>query len=212
MQYEKAWNCQIDGVASRRMGSIWVESLGHAFELALDLLAAAVRDCTDALWESPMWPVPTPPPDQQFLGADSKPITDPERLVTLARRLVERRSTPWSVAWHALECLDYDLSGDFSPWAPPAPFTAYAHWRDLPSMEVAWSRPELLAYIEYSRRRQHGVLAQLTDEQAASPLPGTHRYAGQPYARLLAGIPAHTTEHAAQIRQFITDPATRPQQ
>ena len=34
------------------MTSIWVESLGRGFGEALDLLAAAVRDCTDELWES----------------------------------------------------------------------------------------------------------------------------------------------------------------
>ena len=41
------------------MTSIWVESLGRNFEAALDLLAAAVRDCTDERWEASMWAVPT---------------------------------------------------------------------------------------------------------------------------------------------------------
>jgi hypothetical protein len=36
------------------MTSIWVESLGRTFDAALDLLAAAVRDCTDDLWKSSM--------------------------------------------------------------------------------------------------------------------------------------------------------------
>ena len=31
------------------MMSIWVEGLGRTFDQALDLLAAAVRDCTDEL-------------------------------------------------------------------------------------------------------------------------------------------------------------------
>lgn len=33
-----------------------------------------------------------------------------------------RRSTPWSVAWHALEIVDYDLTGDLAPFSPPPPF------------------------------------------------------------------------------------------
>ncbi len=41
------------------MGSIWVESLGRIFDGALDLLADAVRDCTDDLRETSMWDVPT---------------------------------------------------------------------------------------------------------------------------------------------------------
>ena len=40
------------------MTSIWRESLGRNFDAALDLLAAALRDCTDDLWESSMWEVP----------------------------------------------------------------------------------------------------------------------------------------------------------
>jgi hypothetical protein len=33
-----------------------------------------------------------------------------------------RRSTPWSVAWHALEIVDYDLTGDLAPFSPPPTF------------------------------------------------------------------------------------------
>lgn len=68
------------------MASIWLESLGRSFEQALDLLAAAVRDCTDELWETSMWPVPAPDPEYQFRGPDWKPITDPAQRRTLARR------------------------------------------------------------------------------------------------------------------------------
>lgn len=59
------------------MASIWVESLGRSFEQALDLLAAAVRDCTDDLWETSMWLVPAPDPARQFRGSNWNPVTDP---------------------------------------------------------------------------------------------------------------------------------------
>jgi hypothetical protein len=186
------------------MASIWAESLGRGCEQALELLAAAVRDCTDALWETPMWRVPAPAPDHQFLGSDWKPVTDSAQRRALAQRWARRRSTPWSVAWHALECFDYDLTGELGPWAPPPPFTGHPHWRDLPSLPAAWSRSELLAYIEYCRRRVRDALAGMTDEQAATPLPPAHRYRGRPHAWVLTGLVGHTTEHAAQIRQFIT--------
>jgi hypothetical protein len=186
------------------MTSIWVESLGRNFEQALDLLASSVRECTDADWETPMWHVPGLGPEHQFLGADWKPVTDPEKRRALAERWVERRSTPWSVAWHALEGLDYDLSGEFSPWLPPPPFAGHPHWRDLPSLPAAWSRPEVLGYIGYCRERVRNTLAGMTDETAATPLPPTHRYRGQPYAWIVTGLPVHTTEHAAQIWQFTT--------
>ncbi|MEX0784444.1 MAG: DinB family protein [Dehalococcoidia bacterium] len=192
------------------MASIWVESLGRSFEQALDMLAAAVRDCTDELWETPMWQVPALGPDHQFLGSDWKPVTDPEQRSTLAQRWVERRSTPWSVAWHALEVFDYDLSGELGPWAPPPPFSGHPHWRDLPSLPAVWSRSESLGYIDYCRQRVGDTLAGMTEEKAVRPLPPTHRYGGQPHAWLITDLVRHTTEHGSQIRQFITAAGIAP--
>jgi hypothetical protein len=186
------------------MASIWVESIGREFEQALDLLASAVRDCTDELWETSMWRVPLPDAAHQFLGADWKPVTDPAQRSALAQRWVERRSTPWSVAWHALEVLDYDLNGESGPWAPPPPFTGHPHWRDLPSVPAAWSRTDILGYIDYCRQHARNTLEGMTDEKAARLLPPAHRFQGQPHAWIITGLVRHTTEHASQIRQFIT--------
>jgi len=186
------------------MAAIWVESLGRSFEQALDLLAATVRDCTDELWEMSMWHVPAVDPDHKFVDSDWNPVTDSAQRRALARRWVQRRSTPWSVAWHALEGLDYDLNGESGPWAPPPPFTGHPHWRDLASLPAAWSRSDVLGYIEYCRRRVRDTLTHMTDERAAKPLPPAHRYRGQPHAWIITSIVGHTTEHASQIRQFIT--------
>jgi hypothetical protein len=155
------------------MASIWVESLGRSFEQALDLLAAAVRDCTDELWETTMWHVPA---------------TDPAQRRTLAQRWVQRWATPWSVAWHALEVLDYDLTGEFGPWAPPPPFIGHPHWRDLTSLPAAWSQSEMLAYIDYCRHRVRNTLPGMSDEKGATPLPPAHRHRGQPHAWIITGL------------------------
>jgi hypothetical protein len=192
------------------MASIWVEALGRSFEQALDLLAAAVRDCPDQLWESSMWEVPALDANHQFLGPDWQPVTDPAARSTLDQRWVERRSTPWSVAWHALEVFDYDLSGEFGHWAPPPPFTGHPHWRDLASLPAAWSQPEVLGYVDYCGEQIRNALAAMTDERAARPLPQAHRYQGQPHAWLIMSIVGHTTEHASQIRQFITAGGVAP--
>ena len=90
------------------MASIWVESLSRSFDQALDPMAAAVRDCPDDLWETGMWQVTAPGADHQFLSSDRDPITDDAQRSTLIERWVQRRSTPWSVAWHAPEVFDYD--------------------------------------------------------------------------------------------------------
>jgi hypothetical protein len=59
-------------------------------------------------------------------------------------------------------------------------------------------------YIDHVRQRSRDTLAGMTDEKAATPLPAAHRYGGQPYAWIMTGLVGHTTEHASQIRQFIT--------
>jgi hypothetical protein len=187
------------------MASIWVESLGRSLDETLDLLAAAVRDCNDELWKMSMWHVPPWGPDLELIGPDQEPVTDPAHRAAL----IQRHSTPWAVTWHALECLDYDLNGEFGPWAPPPPFAGNPHWL-LTRMRTAWSRAELLAYVDYCRQRVRTTLAGMTDEKAATPLPPAHRYRGQPHAWILMGMVGHTAEHASQIRQFITAAGVAP--
>ena len=107
------------------------------------------------------------------------------------------------MAWHALEVLDYDLTGEFGSWAPPPPFAGNPHWL-LTRLPAPWTRTEMLGYLDYCRTRVRDTLAGMTDEQAATPLPEAHRYRGQPHAWIITGAVGHTIEHAAQIRQFIT--------
>jgi hypothetical protein len=68
------------------MTSIWVESLGRTFDATLDLLAAAVRDCTDDLWEASMWEVPADLFGPEPPGPDGTPVTDPAARLVLAQR------------------------------------------------------------------------------------------------------------------------------
>jgi len=182
------------------MTSIWADSVAAALDDGLMKLAIAVEACTGAVWEKSMWDVPARVPAHPLAGPGGALVTDPaERLV-----LVQRFSTPWSVAWHALEVLDYDLTGDLAPWAgPPAPFAGHPHWRDFTSLPAAWPQFDVLAYIEHCRQRVRDTFRSLTDERAETPLPATHRRAGTPFARILIGLVAHTNEHAAQIRQHV---------
>ena len=151
-----------------------------------------------------MWEVPTDLFGPAPPGPDGKPVTDP----AARKELVQRRSTPWSVAWHALEGLDYDLAGEFVPWAPPPPFAGNPHWL-ITKLPAAWTRSEMLGYVDYCRQRVRDTLAGMTDEKAATPLPPAHRYRGQPHAWIITGAVGHTIEHGSQIRQFITDAEMR---
>jgi len=78
---------------------------------ALITLARAVGVCEGDVWETSMWKVPARDLARPLAGPGGGLVTDPAE----RHALVQRFSTPWSVAWHALEVLDYDLTGDLAP-------------------------------------------------------------------------------------------------
>jgi hypothetical protein len=197
--------------------SIWVESLGIRFQRAFDLMEAAVRDCTDELWQSIMWEVPGPDVAAEVRGPGGTLVTDPAE----RHALVQRYGTPWGVAWHALERLDFLLTGGFAPWkiwpplsehlaagtaaVQPAAAGVSGHTGlDILTMSPPWSRSDLLAYTGYCRQRVVDTLKEVTDEKAAT-LVGRKTYA----ARLMQAED-HVVEHASQIRQFITAAGVAP--
>lgn len=186
------------------MTSIWAESVATALDDALITLALAVGSCEGEVWETSMWEVPARDPGQPLVGPGGAPVSDPaERLA-----LVQRFSAPWSIAWHALEVIDYYLTGGLAPWAgPPEPFTDHPHWRDFTSLPRPWQSSEILDYVEQCRQRVRAAFDGLTEEQAATPTPAM---SWSPYSRLLVGLVAHTTEHAAQMLQHVNGLARRP--
>jgi hypothetical protein len=109
-------------------------------------------------------------------------------------------SAPWFLGYHALTTLDYDLTGEFEPWAPPQPFDDNTY--SFPNR--MFTKPELLGYVDWCRGRVPQTLDALTEEMAARPLPSAHRYHGMLFGVLVGSMPLHVVEHASQIRQFLT--------
>ena len=179
------------------MVTVWLGSVRRSLHDALDLMAAAVNECPDHLWESSMWWVDVTEIVGEARDARGNPVNDPE----LRSALVQRWSAPWSVAWHALEVLDYDLAGELQAWEPPAPFAGNPHWLTFTS-RPAWTKAEIATYVDHCRRRVNETFVDMTAEKAASSLPAVHRNGGQPYARIVTSLIGHTTAHAMQIRQF----------
>src|SRR3954454_22744192 len=103
----------------------FVESLARNFEEALRRMEAAVTDCPDHLWEQDLWPHEAPTGPAPSGGLEG--------------------SAPWFLAYHALTCLDYDLTAEFEPWTPPQPFDENT-W-SLPNR--VFTKSELLSYVEY---------------------------------------------------------------
>jgi hypothetical protein len=150
------------------------------FEEALRLMEAALTDCPDDLWETDLWPDEAPTGPTPHGGVHG--------------------SAPWFLGYHALLTLDYDLSAEFEPWAPPRPFdeNTYA----FPNR--VFTKTELLGYVDYCRDRVRRTLHVLTEDKAARPLPAAHRYHDTLYGVIVGRMPLHVIEHAAQIRQFLT--------
>jgi hypothetical protein len=161
------------------MTSAFAQSMVRNFDDALQLMETAITGCPDTLWETDLWPdeAPTRPgPHGGVMG-----------------------SAPWFLAYHALSCLDYDLTGGFERWEPPPPF--HEHVWGLSSR--VFTAAELLGYVEWCRGRARRTLGALTEGAAARPLPGEHRYRGTLFGVIIGGIPLHVVEHASQIRQFV---------
>ena len=162
------------------MNDALVKGLSANFDYALRLLEDAITDCPESLWETDLWP------DEEAQGPSPRGGVG--------------GSAPWNLAHHALTILDYDLTGDFERWEAPPPFDQNK-WGNPTRV---FSRTEMLGYVEWCRKRVAQVVASLTDESAARPLPKSHRYTGTPYGVIASSLPLHTVEHASQIRQFLT--------
>jgi hypothetical protein len=150
--------------------------LWRQFGAAIDTLDDALRDCPDELWEARLW---ADQPDQWVAAGFS---------------------TFWYLGYHTLFWLDLYLTGAEEGFAPPAPF-------DLVEMEAgevlprAYTRDELLRYLEACRRNCQATLASLSTEQA-------HRlcrfpWGELPYAELQLYSLRHVQEHAAQLHLFL---------
>ena len=158
----------------------FAESLTHNFDAALGLMEAALADCPADLWQRDLWPDEAPTGPSPHGGMHG--------------------SAPWFLGYHALTCLDYDLTGAFEPWVPPQPFDENTY--SFPNR--VFTQPELLQYVDWCRRRVAQLLDELTEESATRPLPDAHRYRGMAFGVVVGGVPMHVVEHASQIRQFLT--------
>lgn len=176
----------------------WQDAVRGALDEALTALGSATQNCPEDLWTTSMWRVlPTEMVGDVYEDHGSL-ITDPDE----REARIQRWSHPWSVAWHALEVLDYDLAAELDTWTPPAPFAGHPHWRDFTRLAEGWSRTEIGSYVDYCRQRVSDVLGEMDEDRASTVLPSAHRYAGKPYAWLVTSLIGHTA-HANQIKQFV---------
>lgn len=143
-------------------------------------MEVALADCPEELWAVDLWPHEAPTSPTPYGGLHG--------------------SAPWFLGYHALLTLDYDLAGEFEPWAPSPPFDENTF--SFPNR--IFTKAELLGYVGHCRARVHQTLDGLTDDLAVQALPPSHRHGGTAFGALVGTIPLHVVEHASQIRQFLT--------
>ncbi len=147
----------------------------------------------DTTWKSSLW--------QQFGAAidtlENAIHTCPEKLWGDRSRQPEY----WYNVYHTLFWLDYYLSDSFEGFAPPAPFglEELDPAGRLPAR--AYSKNELLTYLEHGREKCRRTIQALTASGAA----GRHafRWGEVTFAELLLYTMRHVQDHAGELSSII---------
>jgi len=107
----------------------------------------------------------------------------------------------WYIAYHAVFFLDFYMSETDEGFAPPPPFTLNELDPAGVLPERVYTKEEVLAYLEYGRRKCRAKIDALTDEQIGQD-SGSLR-PGITVAELLLYNMRHVQHHAAQLNLIL---------
>jgi hypothetical protein len=156
------------------MDQMWRSVVGSQFEVAIEMLGSALRECPEELWRESLWEDTSAPGFAEF----------------------------WYVAYHALFWLDLYLSGSGEGFVPPAPFTLGELDPGVLPPRV-YTRNELESYLAHNLVKCRLTLRGLTDEQAQRTHQiGSDRRQIR-FAELLLYNMGHVREHEAQLSMFL---------
>jgi hypothetical protein len=147
----------------------WKTIIWHQFGATIDTLDEVVRACPDDLWHARLWDNLSERPEYSQI---------------------------WYRVYHTLFWLDLYLFGAEEGFVPPAPFALIEMEEDdIP--ERAYTKDELLAYLQHGRRRCKATIEALTDESAQR----IHRFPwGElTFVELLLYNMRHVQDHASQL-------------
>jgi len=156
--------------------------LWRQFNVTIDSLRDALRDCPDECWEKNLW-------------AD-----DPDQWVAAGF------SAFWYLGYHTLFWLDLYLTGAEEGFAPPAPFDL-VEMEDDEVLPRTYGREELLQYLEICRQRCQETILGLSTEEAARLCQ--FPWGEVPFGELLIYTLRHVQEHAAQLHLFLGQQARK---
>lgn len=147
----------------------WQTIIWQQFGAAIDMLGNALRACPDELWCVPLW-------------------DDPSERSEYAQF--------WYRGYHTLVWLDLYLTGTEEGFTPPAQFTMIERDDDnLP--ERPYTKDELLAYLDYARKKCQTTIAALTDETAQRRC--RFSWGEVSFVELQLYSMRHVQEHASQL-------------
>ncbi|WP_405063388.1 DinB family protein [Kribbella sp. NBC_01505] len=178
--------------------TVWCSVVAAQYQATLDDLAIVLTGCPDDLWETSLYEVKRtdagawPPTDRE-----GRPFDDP----VVRERKFQAMAAFWRVASHALWFTDRDLSPLAPEWTPPAPFSTADE--DAYVVPPTYSRDQVFAYLAHCRHKADTLFANLTDDQAAAPLPAEHRNGGTSLAAVLVQGVMHLQLHSAQLRTYL---------
>ncbi len=113
----------------------------------------------------------------------------------------------WYNAYHCLFFLDYYLTLEPRHFLPPPPFDCSEFEDRMPAR--VYTQAELLAYLDFCRKKCHALVASLTDETAQYPWVNESQTMRYSLFEILLYNMRHVQHHAAQInlllRQAIDD-------
>ena len=180
------------------------EALVTRFDVALDRLETAVRECPDEHWNDSVWPVPRTDP-WVWPHPGVEPV--PER----TDETIQRFSAFWCVAYHALWFLDFYLETGGRPFDSPAYVKGgpeelgFAADGAVAVPGETFPRDALLRYAAHGRHKVHEVIPEADDAVLARPCPSDHPRAGETYGQVWLANVAHVEEHGAQLEAFVDE-------
>jgi hypothetical protein len=150
--------------------------LWRQFGAAIDMLADALRDCPDVLWEKQLW---ADQPDQWVAAGFSK---------------------FWYLGYHTLFWLDLYLTGAEEGFVPPPPFDL-VEMEDGEVLPRVYTRAELLGYLELCRQRCRETITAMSSEQAQRVC--RFPWGEIAFAELQLYNLRHVQEHSSQLGMFL---------
>jgi hypothetical protein len=155
------------------MEDTWKTAVAQQFGAAMDMLENVLLACPDELWEIRLWQDAQLPRSSEF----------------------------WYLVYHTLFWLDLYLSGTTQGFTPPAPFTLDELDPAGIIPERPYSKDELQAYLEHTRKKCQSTIEGLTAEQARRQC--SFPWGEISFAALQLDNMRHVQEHVAQLNMVL---------